>query len=908
MPGIADTQYFYSCSDANIFNPERGLYAVLPLECWPKSDYDSIRNLDGGTYSLCVSLLKLENFRDREISESRLQEVRDAFDRIREAGLKAIFRISYNDCCTNRESCPDATLAMMQTHLSQVRPILEEHSDVIAFIQAGMIGHFGEWHNSTNGLTEPDAAAVAMRQTLFDHMLANFPQNRFIQVRTPRYVREITDVLDVPLTSATAFQNTKRARIAHHNDCWLASITDVGTYPDGINAAERSDLVDEIATHTLYAPWGGETCTTDDFALAVCADAVDEARRLRATYLNGTFYQPLIDALSPCWENDFKRKLGYRIELVSATLPDATLNAGDAFNYTIKIRNVGWAPFYNKRPVFLRVLAGGTVVQNVPIATDPRHWTPVADTSGDGTHTLSGSAFAAVSVDAANLGFALWLPDDSPRLREDPDYSVQIASTAGGSPGGPSVWDAEAGHNVLKAADSEIDTLFRIDGDFGEWDHASTTATLVIDDTADTDVETDIRKIWVADDEDYIYLRIQTWNAIDLLQAPRTQIVFDTDNNSLTGTAFLGMGSEFFVENGGGFRDFNDSALQGLDFLRMPVGAVNDVELRVSRAAIYADTGNPVFPDGATAFRVGVNSVHATDSTMNEEVASDPRNYSMVNPMAPPVLDFISRSAGDGSVTLAASELSPNLFVDVYASSDLAAWDLLGRGLTDSQGLLSYLDRPVDQVDRRFYALHRILPAPRIFPACRTITIDGQFDDWLGSDNYWEGGRTWTDVPADAVGSSPDFTELEFHSDADHLYIRIKTANPFDWSTNIDGRIYIDVDNKVDGNEMVGYTWYGFNPVDGFGSDILIEAGNAYSQDPGPFNADLIASVNDGPSGPTRDYELSIPRTVLDCYGFQDPDNPKARRGCVRVLLHGDGTTVDLLPNAGGPGIAYLLR
>jgi hypothetical protein len=205
----------YTSTDETFLNPERGLYAHTSLV--RRTSFARLR--DSGV-SLVYAQLYLAEFRDRPISDERLAEISDAFDRIREAGLKGIVRISYS----NRIGRPDASLAQVEEHLKQLAPVFRQHNDVIAFFQAGIIGAWGEWHASTNNLDTPEG-----RRSVVDLLLEYVPEDRFIQVRTPMFKWELFD--DKTVTEENAFTSTPVARIGHHNDCFLATATDMGTYP-----------------------------------------------------------------------------------------------------------------------------------------------------------------------------------------------------------------------------------------------------------------------------------------------------------------------------------------------------------------------------------------------------------------------------------------------------------------------------------------------------------------------------------------------------------------------------------------------------------------------------------------------------------------------------------------------------
>lgn len=409
----------YTPDNSFIFNPERGFYQAGTMV--DSTNYGWIRNCD---CSLCYASINLEPFRSSAISLNRLNEIERAFGRIREAGIKSIIRIVYND----DSSGLDASLEWMETHLQQLQPIFAEHADVIALFQAGMIGAWGEWHGSSHNHQDNPGPVW--------NLLVNYlPAEKFIAVRTPSFVNLLEGLDANPLTEQEAFSGSARARIAHHNDCWIASLTDVGTYPS--DPCERELQKAQVANQSKYTPWGGETCCLSDYSN--CTTAVPEAERFHATYLNKGYHPDVIAQLTSqgCWQNDFAKKLGYRLELIDAELP-VTIVKGKEFNFTINLKNVGWAPLFNNRPVFLRIFAGDNIIADYQLTNnaDPRRWLPE-----EGVISLSETLRAPAIIDASTVDIALWLPDMALQNRGNVDYSVRFANAG--------VWNTAKGHNIL---------------------------------------------------------------------------------------------------------------------------------------------------------------------------------------------------------------------------------------------------------------------------------------------------------------------------------------------------------------------------------------------------------------------------------------------------------------------------
>lgn len=206
----------YEPLDGNVLNPERGLYEAIDLVA--ETELGWVR--DEG-YTLAFAYVRLDDYRDSTVPQSFLDDVTRGLDAARDAGLKIIFRVSYNFGIGEG----DASMARVLEHIDQFEPIFASHQDVIVVVQAGFIGAWGEWHSSTNDLDTPEAKAE-IREAVLDAV----PDSRMVQFR---YLPDIETWSATPLSSASAYDGSDVSRTAHHNDCFLATDDDAGTYWPG---------------------------------------------------------------------------------------------------------------------------------------------------------------------------------------------------------------------------------------------------------------------------------------------------------------------------------------------------------------------------------------------------------------------------------------------------------------------------------------------------------------------------------------------------------------------------------------------------------------------------------------------------------------------------------------------------
>ena len=170
------TDVSYSVDFSKFGNPERGFYRHTESQMGKginlnKSTLEGYRKAGN---SLILRVFYLKDFRNQELSQAALEDFDKDMDVVRQAGVKAIVRFAYSQA----EKEPDAPLTSIQMHMKQLKPLLEKHCDVIATVQAGLIGAWGEWYYTSNNLNN----AVA-RRAVIDALLEAVPQRRTVQLQ-----------------------------------------------------------------------------------------------------------------------------------------------------------------------------------------------------------------------------------------------------------------------------------------------------------------------------------------------------------------------------------------------------------------------------------------------------------------------------------------------------------------------------------------------------------------------------------------------------------------------------------------------------------------------------------------------------------------------------------------------------
>ena len=451
----------YTESSEDFPNPERGFFRFPEFALSSNYIRLSLEKLKSwrmgqeppasANYSVFSTLVFRNIYLDSHVSEPISQEtlnnIQSDIDNIREAGMKFIPRFSYSP-----DSSKDAKKDTIFLHLDQLRPIIRKNKDVIAAVHLGLIGQFGEGYYSDNYGTRDNQQSNTNwtdRAEILRYLLDVVPDDRMVQVRVPQMKQKFFDVNASPqqisiLTEQEAYNLSPKARIGFTNDCFLQAGDDRGTFYDyDFTNNQRTASVQEFRNYMIsdsrYVVMGGETCGNEDGSQNDNHDncvseggvAEEQLEQYHYSFLNADWYIPVINDWvyqanrnQGCLET-IKKRLGYRFVITGAGYTRA-LAPGEAFNYNIQIKNVGYAAPFNRRDVKLlikNIYTGDKYVRD--ISTDPRKWHPGTMRTLRGTVCLP---------DDAPLGLyrvILFLPDPEQSLQEhkySKYYAIRLAN------------------------------------------------------------------------------------------------------------------------------------------------------------------------------------------------------------------------------------------------------------------------------------------------------------------------------------------------------------------------------------------------------------------------------------------------------------------------------------------------
>lgn len=345
----------------------------------------------------------------------------------------------------------------MLGHLEQLKPTLERNTDVIAFMDLGFIGCWGEMHSSSNRLVEPGTRRINdATRAIVAKAMAVLPESRMIAVRYPVFKFEYFGSSDfkptAPLEANEAYSGSVRARWGQHDDCLVCGEWNGGTFwSPRQNAPELLNFLEQDNRFVVQSGEPGDPCTGegscggDEDGDGYVAGQHASCERMKTllpkmcwSAMNVDYNPSDPESAVARWKRDgcfgeMGQKLGYRYRLLEGRFPvSAQLGSSLKLNFTLK--NDGYAAAYNPRPVEINLqnTSSGQVytlrLEGKRMANqDPHFWLPGS------SYTVSVEGGLPSSAPAGTYKLGLVLPDPLPSLYNRPEYAIRLANAG--------VWD-----------------------------------------------------------------------------------------------------------------------------------------------------------------------------------------------------------------------------------------------------------------------------------------------------------------------------------------------------------------------------------------------------------------------------------------------------------------------------------
>jgi hypothetical protein len=354
-------------------------------------------------------------------------------------GMRLLLRFAYNDGPSGSLSGADVPASLISSHIDQLAPIVLKYRDLVFALQAGFIGQWGEWHDSTNG-----NVAAGPEKTVLDKEASYFAGVFPILVRYPGALVQYTGNLTPP------------ENFGLHDDGFASDPQpDPDTNPCRqdlgycLNQYTQQQLVSYktvVANNTMFVaePW--QVNSTDQSCSML--DSLSYGTPLQSFTLLPYPLSIGQSLVSQGCATSFFSKVGTRIELQKAVFI-GNVRANGQLYVALTLANAGYGRVVRARPAALVLLSSGVPAAQIQIPLSVFDLSGLTASATTAPQTYQFTVIIPGTFSATgSVAVALLIPDPAPSLTNQAAYALPLNSV---DQGGIAVFDPSTGYNVLGA-------------------------------------------------------------------------------------------------------------------------------------------------------------------------------------------------------------------------------------------------------------------------------------------------------------------------------------------------------------------------------------------------------------------------------------------------------------------------
>lgn len=297
---------------------------------------------------------------DYDLDETFFKAWDETLQNCRNNGCMVALRFRYD--ANGKDNPEPASFEQVLNHIQQIKDsgLLEKYSDILAYVESGFVGKWGEQHGGKY-------TSVQYKAQVLEAMLQAVPSPIPVTVRTPDIFAEWAGIKRSELNdtelinSLTESQYTtdiqkNKDRIGLYNDGYMGSDSDLGTY------ANREIETDWLHNQTFTSYFGGEFSGNLSWAQKydtyLPENAIPEMYKTHLSYINGNIFQLYkdytfsaeydvdgVDNSAYYGENVYqfiRDHIGYRFVLRNSEITSETVQGGDV-QVNFEVENTGFA-------------------------------------------------------------------------------------------------------------------------------------------------------------------------------------------------------------------------------------------------------------------------------------------------------------------------------------------------------------------------------------------------------------------------------------------------------------------------------------------------------------------------------------------------------------------------------------
>lgn len=297
---------------------------------------------------------------DYDLDETFFKAWDETLQNCRNNGCMVALRFRYD--ANGKDNPEPASFEQVLNHIQQIKDsgLLEKYSDILAYVESGFVGKWGEQHGGKY-------TSVQYKAQVLEAMLQAVPSPIPVTVRTPDIFAEWagikrSELNDTELINSltesqyTTDIQTNKDRIGLYNDGYMGSDSDLGTY------ANREIETDWLHNQTFTSYFGGEFSGNLSWAQKydtyLPENAIPEMYKTHLSYINGNIFQLYkdytfsaeydvdgVDNSAYYGENVYqfiRDHIGYRFVLRNSEITSETVQGGDV-QVNFEVENTGFA-------------------------------------------------------------------------------------------------------------------------------------------------------------------------------------------------------------------------------------------------------------------------------------------------------------------------------------------------------------------------------------------------------------------------------------------------------------------------------------------------------------------------------------------------------------------------------------
>ena len=351
------------------------------------------------------------------LSAAMLKDMNERLAAFDGTGMRLLLRFTYNFGPIG-PSAMDAPIDVIAKNIDQVAPIVLRHKDLIFALEAGFIGTWGEWHDSTNN--NDNAAA---QKLVLDKDLSYFKGLFPILVRDPGDMIQYTGTL------------TPEPGLGIHDDYYASNSSDAATWStcnprsgyclSGYSTEQLQAYGAHVATKVMFAGEFGalypplQNCNAlNQYSYTYHPQSITLKPFPRDI---GTFLQ------SEGCARPFYNKVGTRIVLQSVKVigdarPDGRLYVA------LTMVNDGYGRVIRERPVDLILLQDGREAGKIEIPVEKIDLRTLGSETSPVPSTFAFDVRLPEKLHHGTVTMALFIKDPAPSLRPKAAYALPLNS------------------------------------------------------------------------------------------------------------------------------------------------------------------------------------------------------------------------------------------------------------------------------------------------------------------------------------------------------------------------------------------------------------------------------------------------------------------------------------------------